>query len=1442
MIDRIISFSIHNKSMIGFGIVALLAWGGYSLLHLPIDALPDITNNQVQVITVAPTLASQEVEQFITYPVEASLATMPDVVELRSISRFGLSVVTVVFKDAVDVYKGRQMVGERLKEAEEQIPEGMGTPQMAPVTTGLGEIYQYVLHPKLGYDSLYNSMALRTIQDWIVRRQLLGTPGVADVSSFGGFLKEYEVSINPEKLKSMNIGLTEIFDALSKNNQNTGGAYIDKKPNATFIRGIGMATELPDIEKIVIKSNSVGIPILIRDVAKVQFGHAVRYGAMTRNDEGEVVGGIVLMLKGANSNEVIQSVKERIKTIEKSLPEGIAIEPFLDRTKLVNNAIGTVTTNLIEGGLIVVFVLVLLLGNMRAGLVVASVIPLSMLFAVGMMNTFGVSGNLMSLGAIDFGLIVDGAVIIVENVIHRLTGRLRNASTGLTQAEMDSEVYGASRTMMSSAAFGQMIILIVYLPILALVGIEGKMFKPMAETVAFAILGALILSLTYVPMISSLFLSKSIGHKTNWSDLIMEKLQKLYSPSILWSLAHKKIVVSLSFLTLIISIFIFSRMGGEFIPTLEEGDFATETRLMSGASLLQTVETMQKGAAILKKDFPEVKEVIGKIGASEIPTDPMPIESGDMMIILKDKKDWTSAKTREKLAEKMSEALSVIPGVEFGFQQPIQMRFNELMTGAKQDVAIKIFGEDLDALSQYAEQTSRLITPIQGVEDIFVEKVTGLPQIQVIYDRDRISKYGLHIADINQVLKTAFAGEKAGVVFEGEKRFDLVVRYEEEFRQTIDNVRNLYVTLPGGSQIPLDQVARVDYQLGPAQISREDAKRRITVGFNVRNRDVESIVEEIQMVLTAKLKLDPGYYITYGGQFQNLIEAKKRLSVAVPAALILILIILFLTFRSIKEALLIYTAIPLAAIGGVFALYLRGMPFSISAGIGFIALFGVAVLNGIVLISYFNQLEKEGEADIITRVLKGTTSRLRPVIMTAAVASLGFLPMAISSSSGAEVQKPLATVVIGGLLSSTLLTLIVLPVLYVLFARRKKINLSPVMAAGMGFLVLSFASPGFAQEDVRRITANEAVSIALESSPKVRKAILQTDRQSVLTKSAFDFGKTEVFYESEETKSGVKGNSRVGVRQEINFPTVYFQQYRLQNQNRALSELELKLVKAEVTRDVRIAYDEWVFAQEQLRLVLWQDSLYGHFVKATEIRLNTGETSSIEAMAARAQYQEIKVLRVSLEASLLNAETALRNTLGVSYHILPSETTLRRVPWTAGDSTASSGLYEAIFNQSIAVTQSQAGLEKQALLPDISLGYFRQRVAGMSGFHGVEAGLRIPLWFLPNAGRIQASNRQVGIAEQERNAAIRQRSAEYESRLRNLKAVGGFLDYYENEGLSQSDALIQVADKNYKSGDIGYLEYLQLLQKAIAIRAHYLEYLHQFNETVITLNYMTEGK
>lgn len=1041
MINKLISFSIRNKMIIGLFTLALIIWGSYAVKQLPIDAVPDITNNQVQVLTIASTLSAQEVEQFITSPLEYALTNIPDKIELRSISRFGLSVITIVFKDEVDIYKARQMVSERLKEAETQIPQGFGKPELAPVTTGLGEIYQYVIHAKKGYEEKYNAMELRTIQDWIVRRQLLGTVGVADVSSFGGYLKQYEVAVNPDKLRSMNVSLSEIFTALEKNNQNTGGAYIERKPNAYFIRGIGLVTSLADIEKIVVRTNAAGVPLLIRDVAKAQYGNAVRYGAMTKNNEGEVVGALVLMLKGANSAQVIASVKERMVQIEKTLPEGVVIEPFLDRTKLVNNAIGTVEKNLLEGGLIVIFVLVLLLGNLRAGLVVASVIPLAMLFAIAMMNLFGVSGNLMSLGAIDFGLIVDGAVIIVESVVHRITmSKHHHASIGkLTHEQMDNEVYESAKRMMNSASFGQIIILIVYFPILALVGIEGKMFGPMAQTVAFAIIGALLLSLTYVPMVSALFLSRKTEHKRNISDRIMDFIQKLYNPLIEFSLRKKKTIIAFSLVLLAVSIFIFTRMGGEFIPTLEEGDFAVETRLMSGTSLNQTIETMQQAAGILKKQFPEVKEVIGKLGSSEIPTDPMPIESGDMMIILKDKKEWTSADSREELAEKMSKALEVIPGVEFGFQQPIQMRFNELMTGARQDVAIKIFGEDLDALAENADKVSKLIHNVKGVEDIYVEKITGLPQVQVRLDRDKIAQYGLTITDVNDVLKTAFAGQVAGVVFEGEKRFDLVVRLDKPFRQNISDVKDLYVTLPSGNQVPIEQIADVQFRQGPTQVSREDAKRRITVGFNVRGRDVESIVEEIQKKFDKQLKLPTGYYMTYGGQFQNLIEAKKRLSIALPAALILIFILLYFTFKSLKQGLLIYTAIPLSAIGGIFALWLRDMPFSISAGVGFIALFGVAVLNGIVLIAEFNRLkEEEGIEDIYERVRKGTKTRLRPVVMTAAVASLGFLPMAISSSAGAEVQKPLATVVMGGLLTATLLTLVVLPVLYILFSWKGK--------------------------------------------------------------------------------------------------------------------------------------------------------------------------------------------------------------------------------------------------------------------------------------------------------------------------------------------------------------------------------------------------------------------
>jgi cobalt-zinc-cadmium resistance protein CzcA len=1034
MLHSIISFSIRNKVIIGMLTIALIAGGGYSVTQLPIDAVPDITNNQVQVLTVSSSLAAPEVERLVTFPVEQTMATIPGITEIRSFSRFGLSVVTIVFTDRTDVYWARQQVNERLAQAKELIPAGAGSPEIAPLSTGLSEIYQYVLRPKKGYEKKYDAMELRTIQDWIVRRQLLGTKGVADVSSFGGFVKQYEIALDPNKLRSMNTGVTEVFNALEQNNQNTGGAYIEHNAYAYFIRSEGLVETREDIEKIVVKTTSAGLPVLIRDIGEVRFGNPARYGAMTLNDEGEVVGAIVLMLKGGNSSMVIKNVKDRIDIIKTTLPEGIEIVPYLDRTKLVNNAIRTVTTNLAEGALIVIFVLVLMLGNLRAGLVVASVIPLSMLFAITMMNLFGVSGNLMSLGAIDFGLIVDGAVIIVEATMHHLG--ISASARKLSQQEMDEEVEQAATGMMRSAAFGQIIILIVYIPILSLVGIEGKMFGPMAQTVSFAIMGALILSVTYVPMISSLLLSKKTGHKKNISDRLMSFFHRMYDPVIRYALRKRLAVVSIALVMLGASLFLFFRMGGEFIPTLDEGDFAVQTRLITGSSLTQMVETTQKSARILLDNFPEVTMVVGKIGTSEIPTDPMPITESDLIVVLKDKSEWTSASSRDELANKMAQHLEAqMPGVGYGFQQPIQMRFNELMTGARQDVVIKIYGEDLNLLSNYAGQIGKIAQQVEGAEDIYVEPIGGMPQIVVKWDRNRLAQFGLSVEEANRVLRAGFSGETAGLVFEKERRFDLVVRLSHENRQQIDDIKNLFVTTATGLHVPLEQLAQIDLTIGPNQIQRDDAKRRIVVGFNVRNRDVETIVEEIHSKISA-LKFEPGYFVTYGGSFKNLEEAKQRLAIAVPLALGLIFFLLYLAFHSFRHGLLIYTAIPLSAIGGVIALWLRDMPFSISAGVGFIALFGVAVLNGIVLIAEFNKIKKQGETDMRQVVLEGTRVRLRPVLMTALVASLGFLPMALSHGSGAEVQRPLATVVIGGLITATLLTLVILPVLYTYFEKR----------------------------------------------------------------------------------------------------------------------------------------------------------------------------------------------------------------------------------------------------------------------------------------------------------------------------------------------------------------------------------------------------------------------
>lgn len=1063
MFQKLITYSIRHKLVIGVLSIALAIWGVWSLVHLPFDSTPDITDNQVQVITQAPSLGAQEVEQYVTTPVEMALANIPRIQERRSISRSGLSVITLVFDDAADIYWARSQVSQVVEQLEKELPKNTET-EMGPIATGLGEIYHYTIRAKEGYEHQYSLTQLRTMQDWIVRKQLSGTPGVAEVSGWGGYVKQYEVAINTDQLNASGVSVSEVFDALQRNNANTGGSYIEQNSNQYYIRGIGVVKNLEDVANITVKTVD-GTPVKVGDVAKVQLGHATRFGAVTRNGEGEVVAGIAIMLKGENFQEVIKNVKERINQIQKSLPEGVVIEPFIDRTNLVDRVEGTIARNLIEGGLIVIFVLVIFLGNWRAGLVVASVIPLSMLFAFGMMKTFGIAGNLMSLGAIDFGMIVDSAVIIVEAVVtHINTGHfsqpevraayLAQCQNGgaatpfaLTQKQMDEEVHFSASRIRQSAAFGEIIIMIVYIPLMTLVGIEGKMFRPMALTVFFAILGAFILSLTYVPMASSLMLSRKVHTRKTFSDRMIEKLQAWYRPVLDWVLARNKDVITGAVALFCVSIVGFKYLGGEFIPSLEEGDFAVEMSMSQGTSLSQMVESCTKAEKLLKKEYPEIKQVVSRIGSAEIPTDPMPVERADIMIALKPKAEWTSAKTTPELMEKMEETLSAIPGLEAEISQPIQMRNNELLTGIKQDVAIKIFGDDLDVLTQQAGKVKRMIEDVPGVSGIFVEEVAGLPQIQVKYNHEKMAAYGVSVDDISEILETTFAGAVAGSLYEGDKKFDVVLRMDPSQRN-VETLEQLSIPLKDGTNIPLSQVADIDYSPAPAQVSHEDGARRIYVGFNVKGRDVQSTVEDIQEILDEKLKLPDGYYYNYGGEFENLQSATNRLMVVIPIALVIILLLLYATVKNVRESLFVFSAIPLAAIGGVWALWLRGMPFSISAGVGFIALFGVAVLNGIVLIGQMNQMQREektvdklsassGVTELIHhRIIESCMVRLRPVLMTALVASMGFLPMALSQGDGAEVQRPLATVVIGGLITSTLLTLLVLPAIYKTFTRK----------------------------------------------------------------------------------------------------------------------------------------------------------------------------------------------------------------------------------------------------------------------------------------------------------------------------------------------------------------------------------------------------------------------
>ncbi|MNQ19447.1 Cobalt-zinc-cadmium resistance protein CzcA [compost metagenome] len=1434
MLNKIIHFSINNKFIIGLMTLFLIIWGGWSASKLPIDAVPDITNNQVQIITLCPTLAGQEVEQLVTFPIERSIANLPDLEETRSISRFGLSVITVVFDDDVNIYFARQLISERLKEAISQIPQGIGTPELGPVSTGLGEVYQYILHPKKGSENKYSAMDLRSMQDWIVARQLNGTPGIAEINSFGGKLKQYEVGVNPNRLKAMGVTIPDIFNALEKNNQNTGGAYIDKKPSAYFIRGVGLVTSLEDVRNIVVKSNPNSVPIFIKDVADVKFGSAVRYGAMTYNGKVDAVGGIVMMLKGANSNEVVQRIKDKMIVIQKSLPDDVIVEPFIDRSTFVNRAISTVEKNLIEGALIVIFVLVLFLGNLRAGLIVASAIPLSMLFALGLMKVFGVSANLMSLGAIDFGLIVDGAVIIVEASLYFLEHN--KTKVKLTQPQMDHAVEYSAKKMMSSAAFGQIIIMIVYFPILSLVGIEGKMFGPMAKTVSFAIIGAMILSLTYIPMMSALFLPKLISHKKTFSDKMMDFLYKKYEPLLVKVIEIKYKIVGITVALLLVTFFIFSKMGGEFIPNLAEGDYAFEFKMPLETSLSQSIETSMQGARIVKQ-FDEVKIVVGKTGAGEVPTDPMPPGATDLMIILKPQDEWKSGRTYDELGDAIEEKLSVIPGVFIEKSQPIQMRFNELMTGIKQDVAIKIFGENLDSLSVYAKKVENVIVNVKGVSSPQVEQVDGLPQINIEYDRLRIANYGLNVEDINSIVSTAFAGKAAGVVYENERKFDLVVRLDSTSRRSIEDVNNLLIPTPSGNQIPLSQVAKVDFKLGPAQISREAGKRRIVIGFNIQDRDVQSVVKEIQDKLATKVKLPSGYYFTYGGTFENLQKASNRLMIAVPISLLLIFMLLYFTFNSMKQASLIFSAIPMSAIGGVFALILRGMPFSISAGIGFIALFGVAVLNGIVLIGTFNQLEKEGWDDVIKRVIEGTKIRLRPVLMTATVASLGFLPMAMSHSAGAEVQKPLATVVIGGLLSATFLTLFVLPLLYIIFNTKIKIKGKSITTILVVGLFLSFSN-GQAQS---RKSIDEVLNLGLKDNLQYNINQSQITKNQLLIKGNKEFPKTGIFVENEDLRPSDKtGIWKIGLQQAFYMPQVNQAKKNYYSEQTKYYEVNKEVINTELKKNIRSVYYQLWYLQDKATLYQQLDTIYAGLLKTTTIKVKTGESAGIEKISANVKLKEIETNITQLQKEMVVQQQVLMQLLNSSEAILPLSKSLEKLEYGLQNSTENHPSL-LLLQQNIAIANSEIAIQKSNNLPEFSGRIFSQKLYGVDDpYSGFSFSTLFPIFGSgANHNKIKAARTEKEVQEQQLQYKTQILKSDLTQRQTEVEKSLSGLQFYETLGLQQADEIIKAANQSYRAGETSYADFSLYLSQAIEIRKNYLDNLNAYNHAIIEFNYFT---
>lgn len=1398
--------------MVGLMTIGLVVFGVFELTKLPIDAVPDITDNQVQVITVAPSLGATDIERLVTFPLEQALANIPGTKQVRSFSRFGLSLITIVFEEDVPLYLARQQVSERISNTRSQIPSTIETPTMGPVTTGLGEIYQYVVRPKKGYEEQYSLTELRTIQDWVIRRQLLGTPGVADVSSFGGELKQWEIQVNPDLLNQYGLTLDDVFQAVERNNENGGGSYIEQDQEVLFIRSEGIIAAKEELEAIHIPRTAEGKDIRIRDVADVREGHAKRFGAMCYNDQGEVAGAVVMMLKGENSSEVIKNVKEKISVIQASLPEGLVIEAFLDRTKMVNNAISTVEKNLVEGALIVIFVLVVFLGNFRGGLIVASVIPLSMLFAVIMMNQFNVSGNLMSLGALDFGLIIDGAVIIVEAVLHKMHGKKGNA---LTKDQIQENVKISATNMMSAAVFGQIIILIVYLPIMSLQGIEGKMFKPMAQTVAFAIIGAFILSLTYVPMMSAWLLRPPKTDSLTWNERMTLKLENIYRDKLIHAIRSGKWIVMGTIAFFIGAILLFNTLGGEFIPELEEGDFAVDTRLLTGSNLTTTVEYTQKTAAILKREFPEIEKVVTKIGSGEIPTDPMPIEAADMMVILKDKKEWTSAKSFDELAEKMKTKLAVVPGVSIGFQYPVQMRFNELMTGARQDVVCKIFGENLDTLAHYAQRVGKAAEKVNGAVDIYVEAISGMPQLQIKFHRESIARFNTSIQEINKVIQSAYAGAIVGQLYEGEKRFDIAVRMNEQQSKDLNTMYQLLIPTPNGN-VPLNQLAEITVTEGPNQIQRENTQRRIMVGFNVRGADVETVVNDLKKIVDAEIKLPTGYSITYGGSFENLQEATNRLTIAVPVSLALIFILLYFVFHSFAQSALVFSAIPLSAIGGIVALWMRDMPFSISAGIGFIALFGVAVLNGIVMLTEVNR-KISARVSFQRAIIEGCSTRLRPVLMTAAVASLGFLPMALSNGAGAEVQRPLATVVIGGLLTATFLTLFILPILTFFYnakSHRKIAFKTPLALLVIGFIGMQ---QSYAQSESEFIQRALSTNISLNALKKEKESVAYSQRLK------YPLNPASLSLEYGQVNSAAI-DKRISFSQEI----TSFKQNQLRLKywlnEEARINAKIQQIEKEITADVTRAYKMIFVLRQKQQTLLFNDSLMQKQMKIIESRISAGDAESWQWQAMAAKRLLTKNSLDECSTSIQYYSDVLKQLCQWNNDINPNE--LRWANIQMMDSIS--------FAEIVKFKDQRMTLENDLLLqesirvsnrPTLAVGVSAMTIVGWqnttgqdeyfgnnSWFYTANAGLKIPLFSQGRKNKLRANEQLIQMQQLQLNNTVQQDYNAYTNLIKRYEQLKELAAMCDASSFKEALRNIQVL---FDSGEITFIDWMNLRENYI---------------------------